>query len=97
MGQESSGDIVGVSPVTALHKCKSLTDSLCSASKAFFYESLFDKCSQELLVDCVSDVTAINAEGKTLKVNFLSEYPGARPDDFREIQKWDYRQVDLHF
>ena len=64
------------SKVLSHTNCLKIGTSGCEAEKYFQYNAQLGMCSSKLLTDCVSQVFATSAEGKTSIGTLVEEYPG---------------------
>lgn len=56
--------------------CKEIGGEGCENDKYFKYGALLSNCSAELTTDCITKVSAINAEGKEVNGTFVEAFPG---------------------
>ena len=79
----SDGKEVGKSNVTSVTNCYEYGSVGCESNKFFNFMANLGYCDQALTTDCIQAVTAVDANGKTLKVDFVSPFPSKMPYAFK--------------
>ena len=79
----SDGKQQGKSNVTSVTNCFEYGTAGCDSSKFFNFMANLGYCSQSLSTDCVQAVTATNAAGKSLTVNYVGNFPEKMPYAFK--------------
>lgn len=82
VGKKSDGNQVGVSKVTGVGFCTSLTDAACLGSPVLQYKAQIGLCSDVLINDCISEITIKSQDGSNLDFT-TSSFPAARAGDFK--------------
>lgn len=81
LGKKSDGTQLGVSKVTAVGLCTSMSDAACAGATVVQYKAQLGLCSATLTNDCISEITIKSQEGSNLEYT-SSSFPGARAGDF---------------
>jgi hypothetical protein len=68
--------------VTNVAICNTGKETGCEFTVFGMYRAVLPACTGTSDINCLSEITAINAAGKTLKVNTLSTFPLLRYEDF---------------
>lgn len=68
--------------VTNIAICNTGKESGCEFTVWAMYRAVLPACTYSADTNCLSEITATNAAGKSLKVNFLSTFPTLRYEDF---------------
>jgi hypothetical protein len=71
----SDGKETGKSNVTSVTNCYEYGSIGCESNKFFNFMANLGYCDQALTTDCVQAVTAADANGKPLQVNFIGAFP----------------------
>ena len=79
----SDGKVVGQSNVTSVTNCFEYGSVGCESNKFFNFMANLGYCDQALTTDCIQAVTAVDANGKTLKVDFVGPFPSKMPFAFK--------------
>ena len=79
----SDGKVVGQSNVTSVTNCFEFGSVGCESNKFFNFMANLGYCDQALTTDCIQEVTAVDANGKSLKVDFVSPFPSKMPYAFK--------------
>jgi hypothetical protein len=82
LGKKSDGNQLGVSKVTGVGFCTSLTDSACVGAPVLQYKAQIGLCSDALTNDCISEITIKNQDGSNIDFT-TSSFPAARTGDFK--------------
>jgi hypothetical protein len=82
LGKKSDGNQLGVSKVTGVGFCTSLTDSACVGAPVLQYKAQIGLCSDVLTNDCISEITVKNQDGSNIDFT-TSSFPAARTGDFK--------------
>jgi hypothetical protein len=82
LGKKSDGKQLGVSKVTGVGFCTSLTDSACVGAPVLQYKAQIGLCSDALTNDCISEITVKNQDGSNIDFT-TSGFPAARTGDFK--------------
>ena len=82
LGKKSDGNQLGVSKVTGVGFCTSLTDTACVGAPVLQYKAQIGLCSEALTNDCISDITIKSQDGSNLDFT-TSSFPAARAGDFK--------------
>jgi hypothetical protein len=82
LGKKSDGNQLGVSKVTGVGFCTSLTDSACVGAPVLQYKAQIGLCSDALTNDCISEITIKNQDGSNVDFT-TSSFPAARTGDFK--------------
>ena len=61
---------------TKIHNCSTFGAPECEPDKYFAYQALLPFCSTDSTANCVSDLTATGADGKSYQAKFVEEFPG---------------------
>ena len=78
----ADGNIPMKSKVTSVTTCKSYGTTGCESNKFFFYDAVLGMCKDTSSFDCVTKVSAKDASGKSLAVNYVEEFPGRTPYEY---------------
>ena len=68
--------------VTKIAICNTGTEAGCEFSVYAMYRAVLPACIDAADTNCLSEITAVDASGKSLKVNPLSTFPTLRYEDF---------------
>jgi hypothetical protein len=68
--------------VTNIAICNTGKEAGCAFTVWAMYRAVLPACIDAADTNCLSEITAINADGKALKVNTLSTFPTVRSEDF---------------
>lgn len=68
--------------ITKIAICSTGKEPGCEFSVWAMYRAVLPACVGVTDINCISEITAINAGGKSLKVNFISTFPSERYQDF---------------
>ena len=68
--------------VTNIAICNTGKERGCAFTVWAMYRAVLPACVDAADTNCLSEITAINADGKALKVNMLSTFPTLRSEDF---------------
>ena len=68
--------------VTNIAICNTGKEPGCAFTVWAMYRAVLPACVDAADTNCLSEITAINADGKALKVNMLSTFPTLRSEDF---------------
>jgi len=68
--------------VTKIAICDTGTEAGCEFSVYAMYRAVLPACIDAADTNCLSEITAVDASGKSLKVNPLSTFPTLRYEDF---------------
>jgi hypothetical protein len=68
--------------VTNIAICNTGKEAGCAFTVWAMYRAVLPACIDAADTNCLSEITAINADGKALKVNTLSTFPTLRSEDF---------------
>jgi hypothetical protein len=68
--------------VTNVAICNTGKEKSCEFTVWAMYRAVLTSCVDSSDINCISEITAINGEGKSLKVNMLSTFPAFRYEDF---------------
>ena len=82
LGKKSDGNQLGVSKVTGVGFCTSLTDSACVGAPVLQYKAQIGLCSDALTNDCISEITIKNQDGSNIDFT-TSSFPASRTGDFK--------------
>ena len=82
VAKKSDGNQLGVSTVTGVSFCNSLSDPSCVGASVFQYKAQLGLCATADATDCISDITAKNQDGTNLEISTKELFPGARAGDF---------------
>ena len=82
LGKKSDGSQLGVSKVTGVGFCTSLTDAACVGAPVLQYKAQIGLCSDALTNDCISEITIKSQDGSNLDFT-TSSFPAARAGDFK--------------
>jgi hypothetical protein len=77
----SDGTIAG--KVTNVAACSSVSDSGCAFTVFSKYSAIIPMCVSDTDTNCISSVTAKDANGKELAITQLGQYPTRRLQDFK--------------
>jgi hypothetical protein len=81
-GKKSDGNQLGVSKVTSVGLCASLSDSACSGASVIQYKAQLGLCATAASTDCISDFIVKGADGMEIPVSTTESFPGMRAGDF---------------
>ncbi|MEI7722825.1 MAG: hypothetical protein WCI86_03730 [Actinomycetota bacterium] len=81
-GKKSDGGQLGVSKITSVGFCTSLTDSACAGAAVVQYKAQLGICATPDSTDCISDITVKGQDGSNLAISATESFPGARSGDF---------------
>jgi hypothetical protein len=82
LGKKSDGNQLGVSKVTGVGFCTSLSDSACVGASVLQYKAQIGLCSDVLTNDCISEITIKNQDGLNLDFT-TSSFPAVTAGDFK--------------
>ena len=68
--------------VTNVAICNTGKEKGCEFTVWAMYRAVLTSCVDSSDINCISEITAINGDGKSLKVNMLSTFPAFRYEDF---------------
>ena len=68
--------------VTNIAICNTGKEKGCEFTVWAMYRAVLTSCVDSSDINCISEITAINGDGKSLKVNILSTFPAFRYEDF---------------
>lgn len=68
--------------VTNIAICNTGKEKGCEFTVWAMYRAVLTSCVDGSDINCISEITAINGDGKSLKVNMLSTFPAFRYEDF---------------
>lgn len=68
--------------VTNVAICNTGKEPGCEFSVWAMYRAVLTSCVDSSDINCISEITAVNGDGKSLKVNMLSTFPAFRYEDF---------------
>ena len=68
--------------ITKIAICNSGKEPGCEFSVWAMYRAILPACVNSADIDCISAITAVGADGKSLTVNTLSTFPSLRYEDF---------------
>lgn len=68
--------------VTNVAICNTGKEKGCEFTVWAMYRAVLTSCVDGSDINCISEITAINGDGKSLKVNMLSTFPAFRYEDF---------------
>jgi hypothetical protein len=81
-GKKSDGNQLGVSKITSVGFCTSLTDSACAGASVVQYKAQLGICATSDSTDCISEITIKGQDGSDLAVSATESFPGSRSGDF---------------
>ncbi|CAN2219577.1 hypothetical protein MCEGKSH29_01189 [Candidatus Nanopelagicaceae bacterium] len=82
VGKKSDGNQLGVSKVTGVGFCNSLSDTACVGASVLQYKAQIGLCATADSTDCISDITVKNQDGLNLEISSKELFPAARAGDF---------------
>ena len=83
VAKKSDGNQLGVSAVTGVSFCNSLSDVACAGASVFQYKAQLGICATSDSTDCISEITVKNQDGANLEISSKELFPGVRAGDFK--------------
>ena len=83
VAKKSDGNQLGVSAVTGVSFCTSLSDAACAGASIFQYKAQLGLCATPDSTDCISDITVKSQDGTNLEIAAKDSFPGQRAGDFK--------------